>query len=40
LILEGGDCVVVVTTVCKGRGYQTDAGEQSEEYLTHRTSQE
>jgi hypothetical protein len=30
--------MVIVTAVCKGRGYQTDAGEQSEERLTHKTS--
>ena len=30
--------MVIVTAVCKGRGYQTDAGKQSEKYLTHKTS--
>jgi hypothetical protein len=32
--------MVIVAAVCKGRSHQTDAGEQSEKYLTHRISQE
>jgi hypothetical protein len=31
--------MVIVTAVCEHRGCETDAGEQSEKYLTHKTSQ-
>jgi hypothetical protein len=37
---KGRDGMVVVTAVCEDRGHQTDASEQSEECLTHKTSQE
>jgi hypothetical protein len=38
LIHECRDGMVIVTTVCEGRSHQTDADEQSEEDLTHKTS--
>jgi hypothetical protein len=40
LILKRWDGMVVVTAVCKDWGHQTDAREESEECLTHKTSQE
>ena len=40
LVGKGWDGMVVVTAVCEDRGHQTDAGEQSEERLTHKISQE
>jgi hypothetical protein len=40
LVGQGRNDVVVVPAVCEDRGYHTDAGEQSEECLTHKTSQE
>ena len=39
LILEGRNGMVVVIAVCEDGGHQTDASEQSEECLTHKTSQ-
>src|SRR3977135_1434244 len=39
LVGKGRDGMVVVTAVCEDRGRQTDAREQSEECLTHKTSQ-
>ena len=38
LVGKGWDGMVIVTAVCEDRGHQTDAGEQSEECLTHKTS--
>src|SRR6266850_1843673 len=40
LVGKGWDGMVVVTAVREDRGHQTDAGKQSEECLTHKTSQE
>jgi hypothetical protein len=40
LIRQGGDGVMVVPAVGKGRGDQTEAREQSQEGGTHTTSQE
>jgi hypothetical protein len=40
LVGKGRDGMMVVIPVCEDRGHETNASEQREECLTHKTSQE
>ena len=40
LVGKGRDGMMVVIAVCEDRGHETNASEQREECLTHKTSQE